>query len=277
MNIYEMLSFDFMEFATSTAGILIILGSLFLIIGIILLVKEGKKSPAEKGSSETADTSKEGEASSSTVVETVSEPAKVEAPQNNEESNAVTPVVVSATEDGTKDNVVEPISTETINFSEPTTTAPVIEGLKPETLDMPVVSSPEPETSAPVVEAPVVESLDSEESTEPQITVYGGASPEVLKPEVLEEKPREIYGGANPLENTSPIPVVAESTPVEAPKEEVVESLGDETVSESEPVTEAPAEVVTPVEPVTEAPIAPVENTEPAAQENKEELEKLEF
>ena len=37
MNVFELLSFDIVEFITSTEGILIIVGILLLIIGIVLL------------------------------------------------------------------------------------------------------------------------------------------------------------------------------------------------------------------------------------------------
>ena len=47
MNIFELLSFDIVEFVTSVEGILIIVGILFLIIGIVLLcMGKGKKKEA---------------------------------------------------------------------------------------------------------------------------------------------------------------------------------------------------------------------------------------
>ena len=115
----------------------------------------------------------------------------------------------------------------------------------------------QPETLTPV------ETLDT--PVEP--TVYGGASPEVSA-EVLEEKPREIYGGANPLENTAPIPTVAVNEEAQAVEPAAVEPVAE--VPAVEPVVETPA-VEPVVEPTVEAP------TEVVPEEKKEELEKLEF
>ena len=253
MNILEMLDFDFMGFVASPAGILIIVGILCLLIGIVMFLKEGKNKSITEVTDKPETFEKKNE-TENTNVETTTEVVT---------TPVTTPVVVPSEGDGVKEVAVEPVA-ETINFTEPVTEAPKVEELKAEPLDMPVVTPVEPVTEAPAVEpvttAPVVESLDAEVTTQP--VVYGGASPEVLNTEVLEEKPREIYGGANPLENTSPIPVVNES-PTVAP-----------TVAHVEPVTEAPA--VAHVEPVTEAP-AVVAPTVAPVQENKEELEKLEF
>ena len=43
MNVFEMMNYDFKEFVTSPAGILILLGIVFLAIGIVIFLKEGKK------------------------------------------------------------------------------------------------------------------------------------------------------------------------------------------------------------------------------------------
>ena len=280
MNIFEMLSFDFKEFATSPAGILIIVGIICLLIGIVMFLKEDKKKPEEV---------KEEKPAEEPVKETATEAPAIVATPEVVTTPAVTPVVETVTEttpivvpsegDGVKEVSVAPVA-ETINFSETNAEAPVIEDIKPETLDIPKVEEISAEPVAPVV-TPVVESLDSEPAAP---TVYGGASPEVSQAEVLDDKPREIYGGANPLENTAPIPTVNASvepvteTPVVTPVEPVTEAPVVEPVTEApvvtpvEPVTEAP--VVTPVEPVTEAPVVtPVETVE----EKKEEIEKLEF
>ena len=65
----------------------------------------------------------------------------------------------------------------------------------------------------------------------------------------LNEQPHQIYGGANPLENTQPIPTV--SVP------EVQEAVA------SEPTMVTPVAEVTPIAPV--APVAPVAEVAPVA------------
>ena len=266
MNIFEMLSFDFKEFITSTAGILIIIGIICLLVGIVMYLKEGKKKPEEVKEEKPAETTQEASTEAPAKVEETTE-APAATPEEKAVVESVTeaaPLVVPSEGDGVKEVAVTPVA-ETINFSEPATTAPVVEDLKPEALDMPTVTPVESLNEAPVVTPVVtpVESLDAEPATQP--TIYGGASPEVTNPETLVEKPREIYGGANPLENTAPIPTVTAVEPAtEAPAAPVVE-----------PVTEAPAAPVAPAAPAVEAPAAPA--VEAPAVEKKEEIEKLEF
>lgn len=266
----EFLIFDLQEFVTSPAGILIIVGILFLLVGIVLFLKEGKK----KGNK----TTNVGEESTTVSNEpTVSEETKVEEPVQETVTPEVspvventapaiesvveaTPIVVPTEGDGIKEVAVTPVE-DTINFTEATPVAPevtpVVEEVKTETLN-----------------TPVVETLET-----PTTTVYGGISPEVPKSEVLEEKPREIYGGANPLENTAPIPTVVapEVTPVETQN-------NVSTLPAVEPVpVVAPVPEVTPVvaptveEPVQEAVTPVVEPVQEAVEEKKEEIEKLEF
>ena len=251
MNVFEMLSFDFKEFVTSPAGILIIVGIIFLLVGIVIFLKEGKKTakPVEEVKEETApvETPATEEVKPEAVapaVEPVVEAVKEEAP-----------VVVKATEDGVNEVPVPEVA-ETLNITEPTPVVEPVEEIKPESLDTPVVAPvvEAPVVEAPVVEAPVVEPAPVVESLDDaQPTVYGGASPEVSSVE-LEEKPREIYGGANPLENTAPIPTAEVQAAVEAP------------------VAAAPA-----VEPVVEAAAPAVEEAAPVVEAPKEEIEKLEF
>lgn len=263
MSIFELLSFDFQEFATSPAGILIIVGILFLLVGIVIFLKEGKKqkkqvetsseaTPAATTSTTTVEATTEpvAEASVAPAVEPVAtEPVATPAPAL-ESAQEATPIVVPTEGDGVKEVAVEPVS-ETINFNESTPVAnesAPVEAVKPETLDATVPSA-----------APVVESLD-----EPAPTVYGGASPEVSKEEILDEKPREIYGGANPLDNTAPIPAVVEAASVTTEPAPAVE--------EAKPVeaVTTPSETTPVTEPVTEPAVAQPE-------EKKEEIEKLEF
>ena len=271
MNIFEMLSFDFKEFVTSPAGILIILGIVCLLVGIVIFLKEGKKSAKATEAAETP-------APSTTTEEVKKEetaPAVEAAPLEPVQEAA--PVVVKATEDGVNEVPVPEVA-ETLNISEttpaaPEVVAPVVESLDSTATITPVVEAPvapAPEAPAPVVETPVALAPEAPapavetpaapevvapavESLEEQPTVYGGASPEVTNV-VAEEQPREIYGGANPLENTAPIPTDEVKVAVETPVA---------------PAPEAPA-------PVAETPVAP-EVAAPAPEAPKEEIEKLEF
>lgn len=311
MDILEMFSFNFQEFVTSPGGICIIVGILFLIVGIAFYLKDGKKSnKTEEVKEEKVEENKALEASTPAQPEvapvaepTTTAPEVTTTPEVKpvvENVAEATPIVVQSSGEGVKDVPVAPVA-ETINFNEVSTSAPaVVNEVKPETLDTPVVAPVAP-TVAPV--APAVESLDATPSTTP--TIYGGASPEVSKAEVLEEKPREVYGGANPLENTSPIPTNVVRDAYEATAEAPVAPVAvtpEVSVTPVAPVAVTPVASVTPVvqsvapevapvtpavEPVvqTTASVAPtvasvaptVAPVEPAPVEKKEEIEKLEF
>ena len=238
MNIFELLSFDFVEFVTSPAGILIVVGILLLIVGIRMFLKDGKAAPTAEPSKEEPAPEVKAEEPPAPVEPVENKEAVVE-PVAEEKPVEAAPIVVETEGDGVKEVAVEPLA-ETINFTESVET-PAVEPATPavENLEAPVVE--------PV--APAVETLD-----EPAPAIYGGASPEVST-EVLEEKPREIYGGANPLENTAPIPTIPAKEEVSAPVE---------ASPAVEPVAEPAAPVVEPVQPEV-------------VEEKKEELEKLEF
>ena len=56
MNIFEMLKFDIGEFISSPAGLMMILGIVFLVVGIVLLcMGRGKNGTEEKESTTTVD------------------------------------------------------------------------------------------------------------------------------------------------------------------------------------------------------------------------------
>lgn len=252
MNVFEMLSFDFKEFVTSPAGILIIVGIICLLVGIVMFLKEGKKSkPTEEVKKDDVSVSNKPEEAPTAPVN--------QTPEVKEE----TPVVVPATSDGVVETPV-PVVSETVNITEPVAPSEPV-GLKPETpaitpvevVPTPVVTPVEvkPEvtpvqTSNVVEPTPVVESLDSSPA---QSTAYGGVSPEV-KLNVEQEQPREIYGGANPLENTAPIPTATITEAYNAVSNPTVEQPVVETVPVSAPA---------------------VEQAQP--EQPKEEVEKLEF
>lgn len=347
MNIFELLSFDIVEFATSIEGILIIVGILFLIIGIVLLCMGKGKSKDEKTDSVVSEdkvveipaqvaptqvtpveTPVQVAPVQSMPVEAPAQPVapietpKVETPVENLQQpvqNAVssaqeaTPIIVPTVTGGLQESATSPV-VEPINFTEEVNhesvmSAPVVEN-KTETVDvrpsvvnenLNSVGTPAVETltsaptSAPVVE-PLVEErkvpevLNETPAVDTPVTVYGGTNPEaVIRKENLEEKPREIYGGANPLENTAPIPTdtVREAysgglsyTPVTpAPTPAVVETPAPTVVTPAPapmPAVDVPTSVSMPtVEPATvTVNEQPVQNS---VEPRKEEIEKLEF
>lgn len=262
MDIFELLSFDFGEFITSPASICIIIGCLFLIVGIALYFKENKKL---QNGSETEEPKEDKKEEVAEVKEEETAAPEVKTEEITPTVTEATPIIVPTEGDGVKEVEATPVVPETINFDSVTTVEKLDDKPAPavESLDAPAPAV------TPVV-APVVESLDAPEAP----VVYGGANPEPAT-EKVEEKPREIYGGANPLENTSPIPTetVREAyagaqvnvTPAAEPAAPAVEPAPAPVV---EPVVEAPATEPAPVvEPV--APAAPEQATE--------EVEKLEF
>lgn len=239
MNIFELLSFDFVEFVTSPAGILIVVGILLLIVGIIMFLKDGKSAPVQDVTAVAETTPEVKKEETPAPVEPTENKEVVVEPVVEEKPVEAAPIVVETEGDGVKEVAVEPL-TEKIDFSAPAET-PAVEPVAPavENLVSPVEPVKTESIEAPAVEAaPAVETLE-----EPTPAIYGGASPEVST-EVFEEKPREIYGGANPLENTAPIPAIP--------------------AKEEAPAAPTVTPVVEPVQP--EAP-----------EEKKEDLEKLEF
>ena len=116
---------------------------------------------------------------------------------------------------------------------EPVAVAPVeVAPVMPEVA--PVEVAPVMPQVAPVEVAPVVE---------PAPTIYGGVSPSV---EVNFEQPQnhQIYGGADPLENTQSIPAVQPQQPVEA-----VPVINEPVMVQPTEVAPAPLPQVEPVVP----------------------------
>lgn len=124
------------------------------------------------------------------VVEEVATPVKVETPGilNIGESTVPVQTQPEGIPSININNVVPPVETPVIN---PT----------------PVVNA------TPVVpQAPVQEEVKKVINTEPvqPVSIYGGVSPTIdIKKENLQPEKTVIYGGADPLENTAPIPTVA--------------------------------------------------------------------
>lgn len=124
------------------------------------------------------------------VVEEVATPVKVETPGILNIGESIVPGQTQSEEIPSINinNVVPPAETPVIN---PT----------------PVVNA------TPVVpQAPVQEEVKPVITTEPvqPVSIYGGVSPTIdIKKENLQQEKTVIYGGADPLENTAPIPTVA--------------------------------------------------------------------
>ena len=291
MDIINTLNFNFGDFITSTEGIMMIVGIVLLIVGIILLLTDKKKKNVEPSETPAAETP-----AAAPATDTVEPTAPVETPAPAVETPAATPAPVetpvvetpvvetpvvetpvvepAAPVEETGPNPNEPLqigATEPvegpINFSEE-----VGEPAEPVVEAAPVVETPVVET--PVVETPVVETPVVEPAAPEAPTAYGGASLDVS---ISEPEPERVaYGGANPLENTQPVPV-----------QEVREAYGGAQVT---PVTPAPVEAVEPVveQPAVVIESAPEEAAPAPAPEaapvqpsvivpNDEEVEKLEF
>lgn len=270
MSIFDFLSFDIKEFATSTEGLCIIAGILLLLVGIIYAVAtRGKKKDAVVSAPiepQVAPMMQEQLPTIETPVMSNSIPTQTE---------LVKEEVPSVLNIGEPVSTVEPPIVNEIPMTEvtPFVSVPVAE-VTPVVKATPYVNTPVveqiPFVNAPVTEVtPVVEQtlfaetptftepvLEPIVQSIPEVSVYGGVSP-VINPVPATEIPRAIYGGANPLENTAPIPT---NTLVEAYRG----SQNDEQLV-------VPTPVVTPVEPM-------VLNELPTTVEApKEEIETLEF
>ena len=115
MNIFEFLSFDFQEFVTSPPGILIILGILFLVVGLVMLMKEKKKNTeAVENTTEEAPATTEAAPAAAPV-----QPAEAVAVQPAMQAAEVAnnPIVVPTEGNGVQD-APNPQVAETINFTE---------------------------------------------------------------------------------------------------------------------------------------------------------------
>lgn len=131
---------------------------------------------------------------------------------------------------------VEPVQMPVVESVSAIPVAPIVEASVEVMPAAPVVEAmPAPAVVpvAPVVESaiPVVEniSIPAEQSnviptvsTESQPVIYGGASPIVADLNIKQEPTHQIYGGANPLENTQSIPVVQSVQPVVQPEPTVI-------------------------------------------------------
>lgn len=87
-----------------------------------------------------------------------------------------------------------------------------------------------PNTEQVQNDTPVVQTVVEQQPVVAPVSIYGGVSPTVDKNEIREEPKHEIYGGANPLDNTQPISIndikSAEQPVVAAPQVVPVDQSG---------------------------------------------------
>lgn len=300
MDIFEVLNFSFTEFITSVPGILIVVGILLTIIAIILLLtdKKSKGAPVQATTPVGAvDASvppvPEVQPNGVAPVEQVNEAVEqAVAPVTNDLGNAMPLENAQPNEMNTVQEmpVNEPAVMPVENNQN------VDQGLVLNTEVAPMTSEVAPVT--PVVEQPVTAPV--EEVVTP-----------VVEP-VVEQ--RQIYGGANPLENTTTIPTVRVPyngaqvvTPdmnmnvnanvqevVNAPVMDASQTMAAPVVNEPmptvvpevaqpvmepvvEPVVTPVVEPVQPTAPVVEQPVAPVSTPVASQPAVTDEIETLEF
>lgn len=257
MSFTEYMSFDLGWF-TTPAGILITVGLVLFLVGFICYILSGKKDKkeeavnAEEKTVENAAPATDANAATEAaqpVVEATPEVApvveeKVEEVVTTEqvEVPSVTPEVPAAPEAAPVETPTEVVVPTVEN------PAPVVENLE----DTPVTPEVVLEVPAAVVAEEVqpaveVATTEPEKVEEAAPAIYGGANPSVTID--ANEEPKQVYGGADPLENTGALPrVEIPSEPVSQPTEEVLEA------------------------PVAQESSPAVENTTPVVEEEKKEV-----
>ncbi len=163
----------------------------------------------------------------------------------------------------------------------PATPQPVVQAPVPEPTPAPVtVPTPEPvaPVSTPVVETPQVPTPQVEVPTPVEsnngnsnVSIYGGASPVVPDLNLQQDKPHQIYGGADPLENTQPLNVAAMNpnpTPVIPPQPVPIPPVQTPNPGVSQPPVSTPQPVGAPNPVPTPQPVQggiPMQNVEATA------------
>ena len=205
------------------------------------------------------------------IAQAVEMPVTVETPLTGVQPVEVAPVAVAVP-------VTEELVPENVTVEMPITVeAPIVEA--PTTLDVPVTVEMPVTIEAPVVEAQPVEVMQQAETLENQVPVvenqpveiaqpqvelmqqaevqtvsevqpviYGGASLGVSNLDLNQNPTHQIYGGANPLENTQSMPIMGDFNQNQMAPVEVVQPT-----MESAPA--APVEMMQPVEVVSSVPV----------------------
>ena len=181
------------------------------------------------------------------VAQAVEMPITVEAPMIDVQPVEVAPVEVAAPV--TEELVQESVAVEMpVTVEAPVVEAAPVEAVQPvevmqqvETLANPTVPMVE---AAPVEVAQPVEVMqpaDTQVATEVQPVIYGGASLGVSNLDLNQNPTHQIYGGANPLENTQSMPIMNDFNQAPAAPVEVAQPM-------MEAVPAAPVEMVQQVE-----------------------------
>ena len=231
MKILEFMSFNPGWFLT-LPGILITSGVILLLIALILLLTSAKKeeeeenvSPVNSFTTPNVETPAQEEIKPSIAEQPTIQPAQSNAePQIAQHSPITSNIgagILDIANNNTKpvvEEVAMPTKTETpgvLNIGE----SIVPEQTQSEEIPSININNVVPPAETPVVNAtPVVPQAPVQEEVKPVITtepvqpvsIYGGVSPTIdLKKENLQQEKTVIYGGADPLENTAPIPTVA--------------------------------------------------------------------
>ena len=248
MKILEYMSFD-PSWLTTLPGILITGGVVLLLIALIILLASGKK---DKDESENVDGQTSYSTFDSVQDAAVQQPVQQEEPVNIEVPTFEQPVsnVQAAPQveifepNVVNNNVKEP---EPLNIEVPNEPVQTDNSTVPGVLN---IETPQPTSDVAQVEIPQTP-ISQPEPEKKEVSIYGGVSPSV---NLYNEQPVKpvIYGGADPLENTAPIPKV------EKPVEEV-KSGDDLPVS---PLFEARPVEATPVDIPVSAPTSVIEKTE---------------
>ena len=144
---------------------------------------------------------------------------------------------------------------------EMTQTVPDVAPVQPEmTQQMPEVTPVQPEVAQPMPEVTPVESEMPQvvpnvvsEPINQTVSIYGGVSPSVAKSDIVDTEQHQIYGGANPLENTQSISI-----------NDINQAAASQIAAGTEPQIE---QVVAPVQPEVTPVVNPtVPSVEPQAQ-----------
>ena len=117
----------------------------------------------------------------------------------------------------------------------------------------PEVAQPMPEVTPVEPEMPQVVPNVVSEPVNQTVSIYGGVSPSVAKSDIVDTEQHQIYGGANPLENTQSISI-----------NDINQAAASQIAAGNEPQIE---QVVAPVQPEVTPVVNPtVPSVEPQAQ-----------
>ena len=181
------MSFDFSWF-TTVPGLFITGGVILLIVALVILLISNKKTKKEKANAEA-----NGSVNGNTVQPVVGQAEPI----------PMAPVMPEAA----------PVE---VAPAAPVEVAPAMPEVAPvEVAPTPVEVAPAPVNVVPTVEPVAAPATPSIPSLETGPVIYGGASPAVGDINVAPVETHQIYGGADPLQNTQTIPgIQAQPAPV---------------------------------------------------------------